>query len=160
MLSRQDPMFQNPLFTVWVFNRVLTLVDGIRQEGQQWGDEHGIEVDENTISKVEIVKGPASLTYGSDALAGVVNLIPFASVAPGEVKGNLSTNYQTNNKLIGTSATVDGNNNGLIWGGRLTYKQATNYKNKFDGRVFGTAFAETDASGYIGLNKSWGLFAS
>ncbi len=150
------PNVSKPFIHGMGFNRVLTLVDGIRQEGQQWGDEHGIEVDENAISKVEIVKGPASLTYGSDALAGVVNLIPFATAIPGEIKGNLTTNYQTNNKLIGTSASIDGNNNGLIWGGRMSYKQATNYKNRYDGRVYGTSFAETDANGYVGLNKEWG----
>jgi iron complex outermembrane receptor protein len=150
------PNVSKPFIHGMGYNRVLTLVDGIRQEGQQWGDEHGIEVDENAINKVEIVKGPASLTYGSDALAGVVNLIPFATAIPGEIKGNISTNYQTNNRLIGTSASIDGNDNGLVWGGRMSYKQATNYQNRYDGRVYGTAFAETDASGYVGLNKAWG----
>lgn len=51
------------------YNRVLTLSDGIRQEGQQWGDEHGVEVDQYSIEKIEVIKGPASLSYGSDALA-------------------------------------------------------------------------------------------
>jgi iron complex outermembrane receptor protein len=39
------------------YNRVITLVNGIRQEGQQWGDEHGIEIDDYSVGKVEIVKG-------------------------------------------------------------------------------------------------------
>lgn len=150
------PNVSKPFIHGMGFNRVLTLVDGIRQEGQQWGDEHGIEVDENAISKVEIIKGPASLTYGSDALAGVVNLIPFPVVSPDEIKGSFSSFYQTNNKLMGSSVAIDGNDNGLVWGGRMSYKQATNYRNKFDGRVFGTAFAETNASAYIGLNEKWG----
>jgi len=55
------------------------MFDGVRQEGQQWGDEHGIEVDENAVDRIEIVKGPASLIYGSDALAGVVNLLPAST---------------------------------------------------------------------------------
>jgi iron complex outermembrane receptor protein len=38
------------------YNRVITLVNGIRQEGQQWGDEHGIEIDDYSVGKVEIVK--------------------------------------------------------------------------------------------------------
>ena len=59
------------------YNRVLTLYDGIRQEGQQWGDEHGIEVDAYNIDRAEVIKGPASLMYGSDALAGVVSFFPF-----------------------------------------------------------------------------------
>jgi len=74
------------------YNRVLTLYDGVRQEGQQWGDEHGIEVDENTVNKIEIIKGPASLTYGSDALAGVVNLIPAPPVPDGMLRGGVITN--------------------------------------------------------------------
>jgi iron complex outermembrane receptor protein len=150
------PNVSKPFIHGMGYNRVLTLVDGIRQEGQQWGDEHGIEVDDNSINKVEIIKGPASLTYGSDALAGVVNLIPFSTVSPGEFNGTVSTFYQSNNKLFGSSASIDANNNGLVWGGRMSYKQATNYKNRYDGRVYGTAFAETNASGYLGLNKKWG----
>ncbi|MEP6712317.1 MAG: Plug domain-containing protein [Ferruginibacter sp.] len=58
------------------YNRVLTLYDAMRQEVQQWGDEHGIEIDQYGIERAEIIKGPASLTYSSDALAGVINLIP------------------------------------------------------------------------------------
>ena len=49
-----------------------------------------------------------------------------------------------------------GNKNGFIWGGVVSHKQATNYQNKYDGRVYGTAFNETDLSGYVGLNKQWG----
>src|SRR5699024_7917236 len=58
------------------FNRVLTLNNGIRQEGQQWGDEHGIEIDEYAVDRVEIIKGPGSLIYGSDGIAGVINFLP------------------------------------------------------------------------------------
>ena len=150
------PNVSKPFIHGMGYNRVLTLVDGIRQEGQQWGDEHGIEVDDNLISKIEVVKGPASLVYGSDALAGVVNLIPFGSASTGITSGSINTEYQSNNGLISASGAVDGNHNDFVWGGRLSHKMATNYQNKIDGRVFGTAFNETDASGYVGLNRSWG----
>src|SRR5207253_4513320 len=70
------PNVSKPYIRGLGFNRILTLYDGVRQEGQQWGDEHGIEVDQNTVDRVEVVKGPASLIYGSDAVAGVVNLLP------------------------------------------------------------------------------------
>jgi iron complex outermembrane receptor protein len=150
------PNVSKPFIHGLGYNRVLTLYDGVRQEGQQWGDEHGIEVDENAVNRIEIVKGPASLTYGSDALAGVVNLLPAPPVPNGTIKGHIETNYQTNNGLFGGSATLNGNRNGLIWGGIVSHKQATNYQDKYDGRVYGTAFNETDLSGYIGLNKHWG----
>ena len=56
------------------YNRVVVMSEGVRQEGQQWGDEHGVEVDGSSVNSVEILKGPASLMYGSDAMAGVVIL--------------------------------------------------------------------------------------
>ena len=65
------------------YNRVVVVADGVRQEGQQWGDEHGVEIDENSVSSVEILKGPASLLYGSDALAGVLRLNTDTVVALG-----------------------------------------------------------------------------
>ena len=92
---------------------MVVVVDGIRQEGQQWGDEHGIEVDASTVDKVEILKGPASLAYGSDALAGVVNLIPAASLPEGNIKGQIFSNYQSNNGLMDSSANCSGNVKGV-----------------------------------------------
>jgi iron complex outermembrane receptor protein len=150
------PNVSKPFIHGLGYNRVLTLYDGVRQEGQQWGDEHGIEVDENDIDRIEVVKGPASLIYGSDALAGVVNLLPAPTAQDGKVKGSVNTNYQTNNGLLGGSFSFAGNKSGLVWDARISHKQATNYQNSLDGRVYGTAFNETDANGMIGLNKSWG----
>ncbi len=150
------PNVSKPFIRGLGFNRILTLYDGVRQEGQQWGDEHGIEVDQNTVDKVEVVKGPASLIYGSDAVAGVVNLLPANPPPDGEIRGNILNEYQTNNRLIENSASIAGNTNGFTWGGTLTHKLASNYKNKFDGRVYNTGFSETDASAIFGINRKWG----
>lgn len=150
------PNVSKPFIRGLGFNRILTLYDGVRQEGQQWGDEHGIEVDENTVSRVEVVKGPASLIYGSDAVAGVVNLIPANPPPQGKIIGNILNEYQTNNRLIENSGTIAGHSNDVTWGGTFTHKMATNYKDKYDGRVYNTGFAETDASANLGINKNWG----
>ena len=150
------PNVSKPFIHGLGYNRVLTLFDGVRQEGQQWGDEHGVEIDENSVERIEVVKGPASLTYGSDALAGVVNLIPAQPVPDGTIKGHVEVNYQTNNGLMGAHAAFGGNRKGFVWGAEASHKQATNYQNRYDGRVYGTAFKETDVSGFAGLNKKWG----
>jgi len=150
------PNVSKPFIRGLGYNRVLTLFDGVRQEGQQWGDEHGIEVDEYGVDRIEIIKGPASLTYGSDALAGVVNLIPPNPAVPGSILGEFFNNYQSNNHLIGNSLMLAGNENGFAWRIRASHKMATSYENKIDGRVYGTGFNETDASAFIGLNKEWG----
>ena len=151
------PNVSKPFIRGLGYNRILTLYDGVRQEGQQWGDEHGIEVDQYSEEKVEIIKGPASLSYGSDALAGVVNIIPTQPAPEGKTVGDAVLDYQSNNKYIGGSVFMSQTKNGLEWQARISHKQAADYQNKYDGRVFGTAFNETDANASLGIHRNWGF---
>ena len=68
------PAVSKPFIRGLGYNRVVVVNDGVRQEGQQWGDEHGIEIDDYSAQRVEVLKGPSSLMYGSDAIAGVINI--------------------------------------------------------------------------------------
>jgi iron complex outermembrane receptor protein len=138
------------------YNRVITLNNGARQEDQQWGDEHGIEIDEFSVDRAEIIKGPGSLLYGSDAMAGVINFVAPDPIAEGRIKGTATANYQTNNHLQAYSFENAGNLNGFNWLARGTRKVAGAYQNRYDGRVYNSGFNEWDANGYVGLNKSWG----
>ena len=138
------------------YNRVVVMSEGVRQEGQQWGDEHGVEVDGNSVGTVEILKGPASLMYGSDAMAGVVILHTQPTLAEGEMKANVSTEYQTNNGLFGYHLSVAGNQKGFVWDARWSQKLAHAYKNKYDGYVPGSQFREQAGRLMLGMNKSWG----
>ncbi len=150
------PNVSKPFIRGLGYNRILTLYDGNRQEGQQWGDEHGVEVDQYSVDRVEIIKGPASLSYGSDALAGVVNLIPTRPAPEGKLQGDITLDYGTNNRQVGGSGMIKGTKDGIDWIARVSHKQATDYTDKYDGRVFGTAFSETDASGSVGIHRDWG----
>jgi len=138
------------------YNRVLTLVDGIRQEGQQWGDEHGIEVDEYGVDRIEIVKGPGSLVYGSDGLAGVINFISPSVMPQDKSELNYIANYQSNNQLLANSISSSGTKKSFNWNMRATDKSALDYKNAADGKVYNSGFNEEDYSGMFGINKSWG----
>ena len=137
-------------------NRVVVVYDGIRQESQQWGDEHGVEIDAADIGSVEIVKGPASLQYGSDALAGVLVLHSQKLPLPEEIKGGIVAQYHTNNGLINYSLNMAGNKSGFIFDLRYSEKYAHAYRNKFDGYVPNTQFNERAASAKLGINKKWG----
>ena len=138
------------------YNRVVVMSEGVRQEGQQWGDEHGVEVDGSSVGSVEILKGPASLMYGSDAMAGVVILHAQPTLAEGELKGNISIEYQTNNGLFNYSLQMAGNQKGVVWDARYSDKMAHAYKNKYDGYVPGSQFRERAGRLMLGLNKGWG----
>jgi iron complex outermembrane recepter protein len=151
------PNISKPFIRGLGYNRVLTLYDGVRQEGQQWGDEHGIEVDQYGIGRAEVVKGPASLTYGSDALAGVINMIPdIPEGEEGKLKGSFLADYHTNNGMIGSSVGLSYRGNDWKYAFRASGKMAHNYWNKVDGLVYGTAFREYNISAMARVDKSWG----
>lgn len=138
------------------FNRVVVLQNNIRQEGQQWGDEHGIEIDEFSIDRVEIIKGPGSLIYGSDAMAGVINFLPPNPIEAGKINANFMTSYHSNNNQLGYSLQNAGNIKGVHWLIQGTRKEAGNYSNAFDGKVYNSGFNETNLNGSVGIAKKWG----
>lgn len=151
------PAISKPVIRGLGYNRVVTVHDGVRQEGQQWGDEHGIEVDEYSVQRVEVLKGPASLLYGSDAMAGVVHLISNTPVEQGTIRANINGSFIGNNNLYGGNANLAGHlASGFNWNMYATLKSAGDYKNKLDGSVFNSRFNEKNFGGYFGWNKSWG----
>lgn len=151
------PAIAKPFIRGLGYNRVVTINDGIRQEGQQWGDEHGLEVDEYSAQKIEILKGPASLMYGSDAIGGVINILTNRPVANNTLQANLQSAANANNGLWGQYANVAGNINGFNWNAYGSIKTAGDYQNRYDGKVLNSRFGEKNFGGYVGVNKSWGF---
>ena len=139
------------------YNRVLTVNDGVEQMDQPWFDEFGIEADPDAVHRVEILKGPASLAYGSDAVAGVVNLIPEEALPEGQRKGDVLFNYQTNNGLINNMAHIAGTQNGISWSARVDNIMAHAYQNPADGYVLNSQFSNFNMDGTIGLHRKWGF---
>jgi iron complex outermembrane receptor protein len=150
------PAISKPIIRGLGYNRVMVLNDGVKQEGQQWGDEHGIEIDEYNVTRIEVLKVPASIIYGSEALSGVINIVSNVPVAEGAVRGNIFSNYQSNNHLVGTHFDIAGNKKGFVWGVNGSSKTASDYQNKYDGYVFNSKFKELDASAYAGIERDWG----
>ncbi len=147
---KTGPNISKPFIRGLGYNRVLTLYDGIRQEGQQWGDEHGIEVDAYNIGRAEVVKGPSSLIYGSDAVAGVVGLIPaMPQERDSTLHGKFLSEYQSNNGLIGNGLRLTYGRGNWSYILRGSYRIAKNYINTIDGRVYNTGFRETNASATV-----------
>jgi iron complex outermembrane receptor protein len=98
-------------------NRVLVLDDGQRLETQQWGDEHGPQIEAAGAERIEIIRGPASVLYGSDALGGVINVIPPA--VPDAIgrssfaHATLSGGFATDNRQPDGSVALEAASGGL-----------------------------------------------
>lgn len=157
-MLKTGPNISKPFIRGMGFNRVLTLYDGVRQEGQQWGGEHGLEIDNYNIERAEVIKGPASLAYGSDALAGVVSLLPFIpKETDGKIYGRWLSEYQSNNGLVGNGFRLSQGNKHWLWAVRGSYRIAKNYSNRADGRVYNTGFQEKTFSALLGYKGAKGF---
>ncbi len=151
------PAITKPFIRGLGYNRVLTINDGIRQEGQQWGDEHGIEIDDYSIQKIEVLKGPASLLYGSDAIAGVINIISQDAIPVQGIRSNIISEYQTNNGLGGLYGNITGTEKNFSFNAYSSYKTAHDYRNKSDGFVFNSKFTNKNVGGMLAIKGDWGF---
>jgi iron complex outermembrane receptor protein len=134
-------------------NRVLVYAQGVRLENQQFGSEHGLGLNDAGIESIEVIKGPASLLYGSDALGGVLYVNPERFAANHTSEGDFSVNYFTNtqgyNSNLGYKTSTD-HFKFIIRGSLANH---ADYKTK-DYRVTNTRFNERDLKTALGFQNS------
>src|ERR1700748_828948 len=93
------PSISKPVIHGVYSNRILILNNGVRQEGQNWGNDHAPEIDPFVATKLSVIKGPASIRYGSDAIGGVILVDPREMrTAPG-VDGEVNLVGMTNGRV-------------------------------------------------------------
>lgn len=110
-------------------NRVLILNNEVRQEGQQWGNEHAPEIDPFIADELIVIKGANSVRYGPDAIAGVILVNPKPLRDSAGMSGELNLVGASNGRQGTASAMVEGNMpklGGLSWRAQGTYKRAGN----------------------------------
>ena len=130
-------------------NRVLVYTQGIRLENQQFGDEHGLGINSAGIESVEVIKGPASLLYGSDALGGVLYLNPERFANSNHASGDFSGTYYSNTQGFNTNAGYKSSTNNFKFLFRGSLTEHSDYKTKHY-RVTNTRFREQDFKAGIG----------
>ena len=140
--------------------RVLVVVNGVRQESQQWGDEHSPEIDTYSAERIEVVKGPGSVLYGSDALGGVINIIkpglPTTENDP-VVAGRMNVSGYSNNNLLGSSLSLSGAQGTVGYRGSFTKRNSGNVETARE-TLKNTAMEETNGSFMLGTKQNWGEF--
>ncbi|AQS93353.1 TonB-dependent receptor [Polaribacter sp. BM10] len=135
-------------------NRVLVYTQGIRLENQQFGGEHGLGINDAGIGSVEVIKGPASLLYGSDALGGVLYLNPKKFASSNKTKVNINQRYFNNTLGTNTSVGVKSSLENWKFLARGTYANHADYKIPTDKRVTNTRFNEKDFKSGIAYSKN------
>ncbi|MGB1241960.1 MAG: TonB-dependent receptor [Chitinophagales bacterium] len=151
-------------------NRIIVNHQGIKQESQQWGSDHGLEIDQFDVERVEIIKGPGSLQYGSDGLGGVINIMPSKLLPQNSFKGSILGVHKTNNEHWGGSAKLGFNINNWFLTARYSRQDFADYQvptdlfiyNDFElpiinNRLKNTAGQESNVSISAGTSKEWGI---
>lgn len=139
-------------------NRVVVYANGIRVENQQFGDEHGLGLNAAGFESVEIIKGPASLLYGSDAIGGVLYFTPEKFVQSGITKADLSHQYFSNTNGSNTNLGIKTSSENWKFIVRGTYSSHLDYKTPNDGRINNSRYNESDFKTRVGYSNS--LFSS
>ncbi|OJV30884.1 MAG: hypothetical protein BGO32_09595 [Bacteroidetes bacterium 37-13] len=136
--------------------RILILNNSIRQESQQWGNEHAPEIDPFLAQKISIVKGAEAVRYGSDAIGGVIlvepNLLPNTS----GISGELNYVLHSNNAEQSVSGLLQGNHRkipALAWRVQGTYRRGGNARTA-NYWLKNTGVEEGNFSATLGWNKS------
>ncbi len=137
-------------------NRVLVYTQGIRLENQQFGDEHGLGVNDAGIESVEVIKGPASLLYGSDAMGGVLYLNPEKFVPAGATDGDINLNYFSNTAGLSANAGLRSSGERLKFLLRGGYTTHADYRTGNEVRVTNSRFREYDLK--AGMGYQTGVF--
>ena len=135
-------------------NRVLVYTQGIRLENQQFGDEHGLGIDESSIESVEVIKGPASLLYGSDALGGVLYFNPTKFAELNNLDFNFNQTYFSNTEGSNTSFEVKKSYNLWKFLANGAHNQHSDYETPNLENVTNTRFNETTFNTALGFNNS------
>lgn len=135
-------------------NRVLVYSQGVRIENQQFGDEHGLGLNDSGIESVEVIKGPASLLYGSDALGGVLYFNPEKFADANTFKANFSQKYFSNTAGSNSSLGLKTSTDNWKFMARGSYNTHADYKISGGDRVTNTRYNETDFKTGIGYSNA------
>lgn len=165
-----------PLIRGLGFNRVVVVDKGIKHEGQQWGADHGLEIDQFAAGEIEVIKGPSSFLYGADAIGGAINLKPINIPMGQGFGGSINLIGKSNNDHYGTSINLFGSNKKWFFDSRVTYQSYADYRVPTDtvyvydfavglhkNRLRNTAGRETGLhfnTGYVGQHFKTSLHAS
>jgi len=165
-----SPLAMKPVIRGLSAQRVLVMSGGVRLESQTWDEPQSPEIDVLDADRIEIVRGPNSVLYGSDALGGVVNIVKpelqSASEGAPPLHGVLTANLFSNSPQAAGGLSVSGASSVWNYRANFTGRYAGDYSTPAGttadgthvdaGKVFNSGGNEIDGSASVGTKQDWG----
>ena len=146
------PGISKPVIRGLSSNRVTVFNQFIRLENQQWGDEHGMGISGFGVGSVEVIKGPMSVLYGSDAIGGVLFINPDSYNTSGETEYELATIYDSNFNGFTTNVGVKGGSEKLSYLVQASLVDNDNFSTPHE-EIENTYFKNTDLKFGLGYTS-------
>lgn len=133
-------------------NRVLVLIDGQKIAENKSMDGTAVLIDPSMIERVEVIKGPASVLYGSEALGGVVNIITKKG-GDEPVQGEAGTGYNGSSDGFSSNLGLFGRTGGFSYRANGSYEDHRTLKTP-EGNMPHSAFRQKEGSLFLGYDFS------
>ncbi|MFT4600122.1 MAG: iron complex outermembrane receptor protein [Arenicella sp.] len=133
-------------------SRVLTYVNSLRIQNQQWGADHGLAVTSLGIGSVEVIKGPASLMYGADAIGGVLYFVDEAYAPKNSLEGSIRTSFNTANLMTSNQGGIKWSKEKLKINAFVSYDNAADYRLPEGSQLLNSRYKQQAAKISIGYN--------
>ena len=139
-------------------NDILVLNNGVRFENYQYSSHHPLGIDEFGIEDVEIIKGPASLLYGSDAIGGVINFIKEKPAPVGNILGDYNLQLFSNTLGMTNNLGIKGASKRFFGGVRVGQKTNSDFLQGGGTFVPNSRFNEMSVKANTGYTDKIGTF--
>jgi len=135
-------------------SRVVTYINGVRIENQQWGSDHGIGFTSLGFSSVELMKGPSSVMFGADALGGVLYFVDEPFEKTSKLKVDYNTLYESNNRYFNNQLSTKWSSNNFKLNAYAEYGRSSDYKLPEGKYLYNSRFENKALKFIIGYNKN------
>jgi len=140
-------------------NRIRVMNDGVPTNYQQWSSRHSPNIEPMLAERIEVVRGPASVMWGPDAMGGVINIIrpPLPSAANGKTtfNGDVGVGYYNNNDQGQAQAALEGAYGAFGWRVGVVRRDAGELTTP-EGTLENTDYSQTNATASVGFTGEWG----
>jgi iron complex outermembrane receptor protein len=148
------PGISKPVIRGLYGNRVTAVLSGLRFDNQQWQDEHGLGLNDMGIDRVEIIKGPVALLYGSEAIGGIINIIEETPAVANTMTGEFNTRLFSNTYGLYSEIGFKGASETKSWRLRAGINSNADYSDGNNKRILNSRFGGYYLKGSYGFHKN------